>query len=763
MPTRYGGGLLGLLVLGGCSMLYPFDLPETDAGFDAPDTDVGADGDVDVPDGEDSGAVCGNGVLEPPEECDTADSLGPCVTDCGSAGVGRCVDCREVCEAPVDEECNGVDDDCDGTTDEGFACAAGAEVACTTACGVAGTGTCTATCEPPSRAACAAAAESCNGCDDNRDGTTDEGCACAAGWAVEHPVAPGADLQFVVSFAADDTGFAVGSAGAILQFRDPGWVRVRSPVTYNLRWVHVLSADLAVAVGTNGSVLWWNGSDWRYDDTSGTDQPLYGVWAAAPDDVWVCGANGTILHWDGGGWVAVPSATTGHLWRIWGHAPDNIVAAGRWGVALHYDGSTWRRVSPSWMTWDIAAVWSADGNDFFLSGNDGHIVRWNRAADSWVELASGTLESLEALGGTGPEDVWAVGGWTVPTVLRYDGTAWTPDTSVPRVDPAGYYSLARRPGGQLVISGRAGGILQREGGSWRPMEGAATYALRSVWGVSPQEVYAMGTAVDDAGTSSTIVLRYDGTSWTLPHWRPRVGSRDGWSGGDDLVLVHGDDSLHRYDGTAWESWSVPFLDASLHALWGPSLDDLWAVGGPVGSGQPGVFRRSGGSWTPWSTEPPVTGVELLDVTGWDTGLLLAVGTGGAALRRNAAGTALEALASGTTETLRSVWALSATDAFAVGDNGTILRWDGTTWTTMSSAGDAWAGRRLDGVWGSSPTNVFAVGELGTLVRYDGTRWSEQPFDAVSDLAAVWGTSATNVFVVSGTLDGQVLHRCGPAW
>ena len=124
---------------------------------------------------------------------------------------------------------------------------------------------------------------------------------------------------------------------------------------------------------------------------------------------------------------------------------------------------------------------------------------------------------------------------------------------------------------------------------------------------------------------------------------------------------------------------------------------------------------------------------------------------------------MEALVSGTTETLRSVWALSATDAFAVGDDGTIVRWDGTAWTTMSSAGDAWAGRRLDGVWGSSPTNVFAVGELGTVLRYDGTRWTEQPFDAVSDLAAVWGTSATNVFAASAALNGLVLHRCGPAW
>ncbi|MBN1770462.1 MAG: hypothetical protein JXB32_04305 [Deltaproteobacteria bacterium] len=761
MPKRCVWGIVGSLVLGGCSLLYPFELPEADGG-DVPDAE-----DVvevpDGPDGDDSGAVCGNGVVEPGEQCDTDESLGPCTTSCGSAGTGRCVGCREVCEAPVDEECNGLDDDCDGLTDEDFACAAGSTVACTTPCGLEGTGACTATCEPPGRTACAAAVDVCNGCDDDRDGTTDEGCVCATEWAVEHPVASGADIQFVVSFAPDDTGFAVGMNGTIVRFVDSGWVRVRSPVTYNLRGLHVLSASFAVAVGTNGAVLWWRGGDWSYDDTTGTSQSLYGVWAAAEDDVWVAGANGTMLHWNGLGWAAVPSGTTSHLWRIWGRANDDIMAVGRLGAAVHYDGSAWTQVAPASIDWEISSTWSPGGGVWYIGGHEGRLVRWDVGAGTWTPVATGTTGSIEALWGTGPDDIWAVGGWVEPIVLHYDGTAWAPDDSVPRIDPMGYYSIASRASGDLVIAARSGGMLQRSGGVWRPMEGAATYTLRSLWGNSPQEVYALGTAVDGTGAPSTAVLQYDGTAWRLPHWRARVGARDGWSDAGDLVLVNGDDSLHRFDGTAWEAWNVMFLDATLLALWGTSVDDLWAVGGPLGSGQPGVFHRSGGSWTPWTVEPPVTGVELLDVTGLGADLVLAVGTGGTVLRRNAAGTALEALASGTTETLRSVWALSATEAFAVGDGGTILRWDGTAWTTMSSPADPWAGRRLDGVWAGSPTSAFAVGEGGLLLRYDGSGWTEQPFASMSNLAAVWGSSANNVFVASAELEGVVLHRCGPAW
>jgi hypothetical protein len=41
----------------------------------------------------------------------------PCETACGSVGTTRCDDCTASCELPV-ETCNGQDDDCDGTCDD---------------------------------------------------------------------------------------------------------------------------------------------------------------------------------------------------------------------------------------------------------------------------------------------------------------------------------------------------------------------------------------------------------------------------------------------------------------------------------------------------------------------------------------------------------------------------------------------------------------------------------------------------------------------
>jgi len=82
----------------------------------------------------------------------------------------------------VAEVCDGVDNDCDGSVDETFACVLGSAVSCDTTCGgEAGSGTCTASCGMPTGASCSPPAESCNYVDDNCDGIVDEHVAAPQG------------------------------------------------------------------------------------------------------------------------------------------------------------------------------------------------------------------------------------------------------------------------------------------------------------------------------------------------------------------------------------------------------------------------------------------------------------------------------------------------------------------------------------------------------------------------------------------------------
>ena len=131
--------------------------------------------------------ACGNGK---DDDCDgDTDEDCACTPDatqtCGSTDVGLCTFGTQTCMAnstwgacdavmSTAEMCDGDDNDCDGTDDNGFDCVRGSSgFACTTSCGSQGTGSCDNSCA----VSCAPPSETCNGADDDCDGVVDEGVA----------------------------------------------------------------------------------------------------------------------------------------------------------------------------------------------------------------------------------------------------------------------------------------------------------------------------------------------------------------------------------------------------------------------------------------------------------------------------------------------------------------------------------------------------------------------------------------------------------
>lgn len=146
---------------------------------------------------------------------------------------------------------------------------------------------------------------------------------------------------------------------------------------------------------------------------------------------------------------------------------------------------------------------------------------------------------------------------------------------------------------------------------------------------------------------------------------------------------------------------------------------------------------------------------------------------------------------GTAEHLNAVWGSSSTDVFAVGDKGTILHYDGASWTKTTKGSEA-----LLAIHGTGPTDVYAAGKAGTLLRYDGSSWTFLSAPSTEDyhgiwavggevyvtgwdkvhryagsqwmaetvgsgaLSAIWGSSKSDIFAAAGQ---EIYHTDGTGW
>jgi len=90
---------------------------------------------------------------------------------------------------------------------------------------------------------------------------------------------------------------------------------------------------------------------------------------------------------------------------------------------------------------------------------------------------------------------------------------------------------------------------------------------------------------------------------------------------------------------------------------------------------------------------------------------------------------------GTAQANRTVDAdlrLAAADGWIVGDNGTILRWDGANWNAVASP----TTNDLFDVHCVNASACRAVGENGTIIHWNGANWSIVASNTTRDLFAV---------------------------
>ncbi len=182
---------------------------------------------------------------------------------------------------------------------------------------------------------------------------------------------PQANANTLVSVALPPAGAGIGTSGALAVGLDgvalhydasAGWLVDAVPVdarSADLLGVAFDGPDSAVAVGSFGTILDWNGSAWSADpqSTEVTQYQLNAVAFASDGEGWAVGDEGTILHFDGTAWSPeqLDAADSGSDLSSVTVAGDSVYALAGGDLIERNSDGTWSRVDPSLLPASLAS------------------------------------------------------------------------------------------------------------------------------------------------------------------------------------------------------------------------------------------------------------------------------------------------------------------------------------------------------------------------------------------------------------------------
>ncbi|MEO5878126.1 MAG: hypothetical protein ABIS86_14010 [Streptosporangiaceae bacterium] len=282
---------------------------------------------------------------------------------------------------------------------------------------------------------------------------------------------------------------------------------------------------------------------------------LYELEAAGPDDVWIGGGQGrfcirgpapyscllssvgnpVVRRWDGGRWVEYPlrnlPAKTGPIddlgaipGEVWVHS---FVQLDQPEYLARFDGTAFQKVEPPAPR---AVALSVNPAGIWIRGT-GSQYRWNGSGWTLTPMPAGSSGISGEVLSKSPTEAWGLSiEGQVSSLLRWNGTAWTKVTDIPKPGEWDFVReiAVRAPGEVWALQEPRGDtspsrVFRYHNGAWTeqtPPVPARLYSLR---------VDGLGRLVADGYPIQTptvaATFRFTGTGWVAePPPAPGVSS-----------------------------------------------------------------------------------------------------------------------------------------------------------------------------------------------------------------------------------------------
>jgi photosystem II stability/assembly factor-like uncharacterized protein len=133
--------------------------------------------------------------------------------------------------------------------------------------------------------------------------------------------------------------FTILLSSAILQLSAQTWHLI-SPETgfTSLSDISMPDASQGMAVGTDGTILYYNGSGWIQMENS-VNEKLNAIHMTGPGKAWAVGENSTVLHYNGSEWIQQNSPGGAVLNDV--HILNDSLGWAVGGTILRYNGVEW--------------------------------------------------------------------------------------------------------------------------------------------------------------------------------------------------------------------------------------------------------------------------------------------------------------------------------------------------------------------------------------------------------------------------------------